>query len=99
MFFALRDFIADTLICSLIPNPSNALLPQVVWDVAQNPTKAQRITGSHTLVPLNSMFGQQATSPATNEIQIGVQVAQMEKMWGPINVTSSKAITVWDLLM
>ena len=83
---------------SLIPNPSNSLLPQVVWDVAQNPAKAQRITGSHTLVPLNTLFNQQATSPAANEVQIGVQVAHMEKLWGPITATSSKAITVWDLL-
>lgn len=66
--------------------------------MAQNPARAQRITGSHTLVPLNTFFTQQATVPATNEVQIGVQVGHMERLWGPISVTSSKAITVWDLL-
>lgn len=83
----------------LIPNPANPNMPQIVWDISQNPVCAQRITGRHAIISLGSQFQQQATVPAAEEIHIAVQSAFVEHFWGPIQVTSKTTLTVWDILL
>jgi hypothetical protein len=83
----------------LIPNPANPNMPQMVWDVSQNPVRAQRITGAHTIISLGSQFHQQATVPAAEEVHIAVQSAFVERFWGSIKVTSKTKLTVWDILL
>jgi hypothetical protein len=82
----------------LIPNPANPDMPQIVWDISQNPSGAQRITGAHTIISLSSQFHQQAIVPATEEVRIAVESPFVEHLWGPIMVTSKSKITVWDIL-
>jgi hypothetical protein len=74
-------------------------MPQMVWDVSQNPVRAQRITGAHTIISLGSQFHQQATVPAAEEVHIAVQSAFVERFWGSIKVTSKTKLTVWDILL
>ena len=83
----------------LIPNPANPDMPQIVWDISQNPVRAQRITGRHTIIPLGSQFHQQAIVPATEEVHIAVQTTFIEQLWGPIKVNTTTKITVWDILL
>jgi hypothetical protein len=82
----------------LIPNPGNPNMPQLVWDVSQNPTTAQRITGAHTIISLASQFHEQAIVPATQEIHIAVQSPFVERLWGSIVVTTKSTATIWDIL-
>lgn len=82
----------------LILNPVNPSMPQLVWDISQNPMIAQRITGAHTIVPLASQFGQPATVPATDKINIAVQSPYVQHLWGSIAVTAASEVTVWDIL-
>jgi hypothetical protein len=82
----------------LIPNPANPNMPQLVWDISQNPAGARRITGAHTIIPLSSQFNQQALVPATDEVHIAVQSPYVQRLWGSIKVTTSSKVTVWDIL-
>lgn len=82
----------------IIPNPGNPDLPQIVWDITQNPIRAQRITGAHTIIPLASRMGEQAVVPAVQEIHIATQNPIVQQMWGNISLQTVSAATIWDLL-
>jgi hypothetical protein len=73
-------------------------MPQLVWDISQNPATAQRITGAHTIIPLSSQFQEQAILPATGEVRIAVQSTFIERLWGSISVNTESHLTVWDIL-
>ena len=82
----------------LIPNPANPDLPQIVWDVSQHPTRAQRITGAHTIVGLSPQMNQQAVVPATQEVHIAIQASYIQRLWGTIRVQTKSTAAVWDIL-
>jgi hypothetical protein len=84
----------------LIPNPVNLNLPQIIWDISQNPVRAQLITGAHTIVSLGAQFSDQAIIPATQEVHVAVPSNFVQRLWGSIEIkTKSSKVTIWELLL
>lgn len=83
----------------IIPNPCNAAMPHIIWDISQLPTTANRITGNHVIVNMMERLDDVATYPAVDRLEVVCQVGVAEKFWGHIRVKSSKpkGVTVWDV--
>ncbi|KAF9786443.1 hypothetical protein BJ322DRAFT_1108292 [Thelephora terrestris] len=84
----------------MIPNPCNAALPHIMWDVSQLPTTARRITGNHVIVSVMDKLEDVATHPAVDRLAVACQVGVAEQFWGHIEIKASrpKGVTVWDVL-
>ena len=83
----------------MIPNPCNAALPHIMWDISQLPTTAKRITGNHVIVSVMDKLDDLATHPAVDRLVVACQVGVAENFWGHIEVKASrpKGVTVWDV--
>jgi hypothetical protein len=83
----------------MIPNPCNAALPHIMWDVSQLPTTANRITGNHVIVSVMNKLDDVATHPAVDRLVVACQVGVAGRFWGHIEVKASRPIgvTVWDV--
>lgn len=83
----------------IIPNPCNAALPHIMWDISQLPTTANRITGNHVIVNILDRLDDVATHPAVDRLVVVCQVGVAERFWGNIEVKASrpKGVTVWDV--
>ncbi|EGO04040.1 hypothetical protein SERLA73DRAFT_175771 [Serpula lacrymans var. lacrymans S7.3] len=82
----------------LIPNPSNTYMPQIVWDVSQDPSRSKRLTGAHVMVDMGTVGGEQATYPPADKIHIACDAGFMGQLWGPIVIQKSSCIKVGDIL-
>ncbi|KAH7920770.1 hypothetical protein BV22DRAFT_1107536 [Leucogyrophana mollusca] len=82
----------------LIPNPVNATLPQITWDITQHPSAAKRLTGSHVSVDASTVFKELATLPGVKRLQIVCDTGHMSNLWGPINVERSSKVKIRDVL-
>lgn len=84
----------------MIPNPCNAALPHLMWDISQSPTTAKRITGNHVIVSVGDRLDDIATHPAADRLVVACQVGVAQSLWGHIDVRASgpKGVTVWDVL-
>ena len=83
----------------MIPNPCNASLPHIMWDISQSPMTAKRITGNHVIKSVTDRLDDVATSPAVDRLVVVCQVGVAQNLWGHINVKASglKGVTVWDV--
>jgi len=68
----------------MIPNPCNAVLPHIMWDVSQLPTTANRITGNHVIVSLGGKLDDVATHPAVDRLVVACQVGVAERFGGTL---------------
>ncbi len=85
---------------TLTPNPNNAWLPHLVWDVSEHPSYARRLTGRDLTVPIVNRLEQSAVWPNSTVLHIYVDHhLATTAFWGPIIVKNKKAITVYDVLM
>jgi len=82
----------------LIPNPVNPEIAEFFWDISQNPVRARCKTGAQANISLTSLFRQQATVPAIEEITISVQSRFFQRTWDSIVVKSRSELTIWDIL-
>jgi hypothetical protein len=83
----------------MIPNPSNAALPHIMWDISQLPTSAKRITGNHVITSVTEKLDDIATYPSVDRLVVVCQVGVAQNLWGHIDVRASgpKGVTVWDV--
>ncbi|KAH7909615.1 hypothetical protein BJ138DRAFT_1154864 [Hygrophoropsis aurantiaca] len=81
----------------LIPNPVNANLPQINWDIGRHPSSARRITHSHVNLDINTVFREKAMEPAVRKLQIVCDAGHMSQQWGTINVERATYITIRDV--
>ena len=83
----------------IIPNPCNAALPHIMWDISQLPTTAKRITGNHVIVSVTDRLDNIATHPAVDRLVVACQVGVAQSLWGHIDVRASgaKGVTVGDV--
>jgi len=83
----------------MIPNPCNAALPHMMWDISQLATTAKRITGNHVIVSVTDKLDEIATHPAVDRLVVVCQVGVAQALWGHIEVKASrpKGVTVWDV--
>jgi len=83
----------------MIPNPCNAAMPHIMWDISQLPTTAKRITGNHVITNVTDKLDDVATNPAVDRLVVVCQVGVAQSLWGCIDVRASrpKGVTVWDV--
>lgn len=83
----------------MIPNPCNAALPHIMWDISQLPTTAKRITGNHVITSVADKLDDLATHPAVNRLVVVCQVGVAQTLWGHIDIKASRSqgVTVWDV--
>ena len=83
----------------MIPNPCNASLPHIMWDISQSPTTAKRITGNHVIKDLMDKMDDVATEPAVGRLVVVCQVGVAQQRWGHVEVKASrpKGVSVWDV--
>lgn len=83
----------------MIPNPCNASLPHIMWDISQLPTTAKRITGNHVIRDVAEKLDDIATHPAVDRLVVVCQVGVAQQMWGCVEIKASrpKGVTVWDV--
>ena len=83
----------------VIPNPCNASLPHIMWDISQSPTTAKRITGNHVIRDLTDKLDDIATEPAVERLVVACQVGVAQRQWGHVEVRASrpKGVSVWDV--
>ena len=84
----------------MIPNPCNASLPHIMWDISQLPTTAKRITGNHVIKDVTDKLDNIATYPAVARLVVACQVGVAQQLWGHVEVKASRpsGVTVWDVL-
>ncbi|TFK46515.1 hypothetical protein OE88DRAFT_1729062 [Heliocybe sulcata] len=82
----------------LIPNPVNALLPQIVWDVSKSPSTARKITGRHIILDMVEDFKQPATAPTVQKLVIVCDFGALRSLWPQIEIEQDGPITVWDVM-
>jgi hypothetical protein len=85
----------------IIPNPCNAYLPHLMWDISQHPTTAKRITGNHIIMDVSSKLTEVATYPAVDRLVIACNVGVAQRLWGLINVKQSRpgGVRIWDIML
>ncbi|KAF9234745.1 hypothetical protein BU15DRAFT_52219, partial [Melanogaster broomeanus] len=81
----------------LIPNPINAHLPQINWDVTKSPATATRLTPNHVNVGLESILGQAITYPEAKKVFVMCDVGHMSALWHPIRINQTRKVTIRDL--
>ncbi|EIN07699.1 hypothetical protein PUNSTDRAFT_45223 [Punctularia strigosozonata HHB-11173 SS5] len=81
----------------VIPSPADAYTPQLMWDLAQMPSMARRLTGNHIYKSLGKMENEQVVWPKTETVHITTWFTGRTD-WGPIVARNSKGVTVGNLL-
>jgi hypothetical protein len=85
---------------TLIPNPNDARIPHLMWDITDHPEYAKRVTGRNCVVPLKNRYNEEAVFPSSNVLHIYVDHnLATAAFWGPIIVKSKNSVTVYDVLM
>jgi hypothetical protein len=82
----------------LIPSPADAFTPQLMWDLAQMPSMAKRLTGNHIYSALGKMEKEQVVFPKAEAIYVTTFFNNCTN-WGPIAVKNSSGVTVANLLL
>ncbi|KZT24767.1 hypothetical protein NEOLEDRAFT_392347 [Neolentinus lepideus HHB14362 ss-1] len=82
----------------LIPNPVNALLPQIIWDVAKSPVTARKLTGRHIILDMMEDFRQPATAPIVRKLIIVCDFGSLRTLWPPVELQQDRPISVWDIM-
>ncbi|KAF8124588.1 hypothetical protein EV363DRAFT_1354012 [Boletus edulis] len=81
----------------IIPNPNNAHLPMIGWNVTKHPSMAKRLTPNHVIVDMSSISGDTVTHTKANTIVVTCDVGHMSTLWGPIVIDQSEPVTLRDL--
>ncbi|KIJ59984.1 hypothetical protein HYDPIDRAFT_32710 [Hydnomerulius pinastri MD-312] len=81
----------------LIPNPINANLAQIDWDVSKNPSTARRLTGAHINADLSAIWSHAATYPDVKKVLVLIDGGYMSTLWGPIVIDQTGKVTIRDL--
>lgn len=81
----------------IIPNPNNAYLPLINWNVTKHPSTAKRLTPNHVIVDMASIWGHTVTHTEAQTIVVTCDIGHMSTLWGPIVVNHSKPVTLRDL--
>ncbi|KIJ11713.1 hypothetical protein PAXINDRAFT_84136 [Paxillus involutus ATCC 200175] len=81
----------------IVPNPINANLAQIDWNLTKNPTTAKRLTANHVTVGLGAIWDQAITHPEANKVLVMCDVGYLSTLWGPIVIDQTRKVTVQDL--
>lgn len=87
----------------VIPNPNNAHLSQIEWNVIKHPSTARRLTANHVVVELGGVWEHPVTDAGAQKVMMTCNVGHMSTLWGPVVIDNSKgegqgrAVTVRDL--
>lgn len=73
----------------MVPDPYNAALPHIEWDISREPSTANLITSKGIAGSVRGALDKIVTYPAAERLVIGCQVGIVEKVWGPIKVRAS----------
>ncbi|KAG9308210.1 hypothetical protein JVU11DRAFT_12223 [Chiua virens] len=81
----------------IIPNPNNAHLPLIDWNVTKHPSTAKRLTPNHVVVAMENILGDHVTHTDAHTIVVTCDVGHMSTLWGPIVVDQSTPVTLRNL--
>lgn len=81
----------------IIPNPNNAYLPLIDWNVTKHPSTAKRLTPNHVVVDMASIWSHSVTHTDATKIVVTCDVGHMSTLWGPVVVDHSAPVTLRDL--
>ncbi|KAF8551795.1 hypothetical protein OG21DRAFT_1512333 [Imleria badia] len=81
----------------IIPNPNNAYLPLIDWNVTKHPSTAKRLTPNHVIVDMASIWSHPVTHTNATKIVVICDVGYMSTLWGPVVVDHSEPVTLCDL--
>jgi hypothetical protein len=81
----------------LIPSPADPYTPQIMWDLAEMPSVAKRLTGNHFYADLKSIETEQAVWPKSDVVHVTTWFNNYVN-WGPIVAKNADGVTLIDLL-
>ena len=81
----------------IIPNPNNAHLPLIDWNVTKHPSTAKRLTPNHVVVDMASIWGRAVTHTDAHTVVVACDAGYMSTLWGPVVIDKNRPVTVRDL--